>query len=122
MTVEFFECPTHGVRLEKGGSNWCLPCREDYTRDVSSLSAPERVTELRRVLNHPVTVPFDLIHKHVEDLMGRGVWTHEFALPDELIREMEGLVGQPAPGALEKLERIAPGKPVIVVETEESHP
>lgn len=40
-------------------------------------------------------MPFAEFHEAVEHVLGRSVWTHEFAAPKTLIAEMEGKI--PAP-------------------------
>ena len=121
-----FICPRHNVAVyrislyeakRRGVPFGCATCTEELAaRPLASDMTPfDRALELRFLLDQPSTVSFNLIHKRVEDLMGRGVMTHEFALPKELEAEILGETEAPAPGALEKLERLAPGKPVIIV-------
>lgn len=61
--------------------------------------------------------PFEVFHKAVETWLGRPVWTHEFADPQALIDEKAGKIKRPTFGEVAgKIEKIAPGKPVIIVE------
>jgi hypothetical protein len=60
-------------------------------------------------------MPFGDFHAAVEKVLGRGVWTHEFAAPQHLRQEFES--GQRETlNPLETLERVAPGKSVVVVQ------
>ena len=40
--------------------------------------------------NQYLAVPFDKFHEAVEYVLGRGVFTHEFAHPERLIAEIKG--------------------------------
>jgi len=57
------------------------------------MTLDERVVELKSFHEGNgrfLMVPFDVLHARVETLMGRPVWTHEFANYDALIGELEG--------------------------------
>jgi hypothetical protein len=41
-------------------------------------------------------VPFPIFHESIEKLLGRSVWTHEFARRADLIAEYEGKIGKPS--------------------------
>ena len=61
-------------------------------------------------------MPFADYQQAVETVLGRGVWTHEFAAPQYLRAEFES--GQRETlNPLETLERVAPGKTAVVVTT-----
>ncbi len=49
-------------------------------------------------------LPFELFQKAVEQALGRPVWTHEFAYPDLLWGELQGL--RKAPDLGEILSRL----------------
>lgn len=40
-------------------------------------------------------MPFNKVHEGITELLGRSVWTHEFAKPDALWREYLGLDEKP---------------------------
>lgn len=124
-----FTCPTHGETMrtdlsprqaeEQGLPFGCGGCAADLaTRpDADTLTGEERAAELRHLLEHPMTVPFPAIHERTAALVGRDVWTHEFAAPDRLYAEAES---QKHPSdlnafALHSLEQLAGEKPVVVV-------
>jgi hypothetical protein len=57
------------------------------------MTLDERIAELKTFHEgngHFLMVPFDVLHARFEVLMGRGVWTHEFANYDALLAELEG--------------------------------
>jgi hypothetical protein len=52
------------------------------------MTGDERAAELSALMDRPLSRPFDLIHKRIEELVGRPVWTHELGLNrDGLIEE-----------------------------------
>lgn len=58
-------------------------------------------------------MPFGQFHEDVEKLMGRPVWTHEFAHPDELLEELKSGKKIGIDGVLEKAANF--GLPVIAL-------
>jgi len=58
--------------------------------------------------------PFDVFHRAIETWLGRPVWTHEFADTQALIDEKAGK--RMAEDPVTSLRRIAPRKPIIVLE------
>jgi len=40
-------------------------------------------------------IPFNVLHKATEEVLGRSVWTHEFAFADKLYYEYIGLNEKP---------------------------
>ena len=57
-------------------------------------------------------MPFDKFQEAVQEVLGRSVWTHEFAQPENLIAEMEGIL--PAPTWEQIIEPIK-DKMILVV-------
>jgi len=47
---------------------------------------------LFQIQQDKLCMDFSLFHKATEEALGRSVWTHEFAKPEELLREFLGLV------------------------------
>lgn len=73
---------------------------------------PEEVALFQ--LNEPcLCMPFDEFQMAVEKLLGRGVWTHEFADPASLIAEHKG--ERKAPTMQEILELIPAEKRIVMV-------
>lgn len=66
--------------------------------DPATMTVAERQAEFDRY-DAPLTVPFATLHKRVEALVGRPVWTHEFALWDRL-REEIASGEHPGPAAI----------------------
>ena len=54
-----------------------------------------------------LVMPFATFHERTEKLLGRSVWTHEFARPDLLLKELEGKREAPA-SPLHSLAEISP--------------
>lgn len=78
-------------------------------------ATPREIAEFQ--LREPLLcMPFGDFHKAVETVLGRGVFTHEFARPAWLIDEMEGRREPLDP--VDSLRAIAPDKEVIVVNPE----
>lgn len=59
-----------------------------------------------------LALPFGRFHEAVEKVLGRAVFTHEFAYRDELIREFLG--GKPAPTFEEIMNLIPEEKRIIL--------
>ncbi len=105
----------HGRTVPVGG-----PVLPECEADVQNLVVPddgvEREAALRKLLDAPLCVSFGSIHERTEALVGRPVWTHEFARPDGLYREARS---QEHPADLEahvigSLDQLAGNKPVII--------
>ena len=72
-----------------------------------------KIERLRQLLEEPCYKPFDEVHKEVEALMGRPVWTHEFAFAQMLYDELRS--GRKGEAFGKSLEEIAKKKPVLIV-------
>ena len=57
-------------------------------------------------------VPMDVFNKAIEETLGRSVWTHEFAKPELLIKELGG--DRPAQTMQEIIEMIPAEKRIII--------
>jgi hypothetical protein len=68
----------------------CPTCVENFeTRTpAENMSILDRVKELR-LLAGPLEIPFSMLHKRIEELFGRPVWTHELACFTQMIDELE---------------------------------
>lgn len=97
---------------------FCDICIAYITERASlSLTPQERADEVMMWADLPLRVPFDLIHKRMEELAERPVWTHELARPD-LIRD-QILGKRDWKGPIGSFEEIAPDKEIIVVSLDE---
>lgn len=78
--------------------------------------SPQEVAEFQ-LNENLLCMPFDLFRKAVEEWLGRPVWTHEFASPEELMAEGHG-ENKPRdmPAVIGKLHDLVGDKPIIVVE------
>lgn len=82
---------------------------------------PEEVALAQLAQDRLVVTPFSVVHDAVTKLLGRPVFTHEFARPDALLAEHRGEAEAPG-NPLESLAAIYEGKdadppPVVLVET-----
>lgn len=57
-------------------------------------------------------MPFDVFHKAIEKTLGRPVFTHEFAFPDELKKE---LYGEKEPPTFEEIRALIPEEKLILI-------
>jgi hypothetical protein len=77
---------------------------------------PEEIVAFQ-LYEDKLCMDFGDFHKAVEDALGRGVFTHEFAYSDNLKREFEGKVD--APSFADILGLIPKDKRVIVVSVDD---
>jgi hypothetical protein len=103
-TVADWSCPHgFGPGAERGD---CEACNAEIAEEVRSL------------LHDPSAYRMDDIHKRLEQLVGRPVWTHEFVTATRLIEEARGALPHPEDlnqHAIESLQAVAGDKPIIVV-------
>lgn len=66
----------------------------------------------RQLFNDRLIMPWGLFHTAVEKSLGRGVYSHEFARPENLRKEFLGLAD--APSMQDILDQIPKEKLVIV--------
>ena len=66
-------CPDHGSALPPA----CPECEQMMARPVEEMSHDERADELQHWSDTVLTVEFPKLHKRIEQLVGRPVWTHE---------------------------------------------
>jgi len=70
-----------------------------------------------QLYQHRLCMPFDVFQEAIEKSLGRGVWTHEFALNYAgLQRELRGEVGAPS---MQEIVEMIPGEKRIVVMLED---
>lgn len=107
-------CPDHGSPLPPA----CPECVSLMQRPVSEMTGDERADELKHWGDTVLTVDFMDLHKRIEQLVGRPVWTHELGTDGltNLIREARS---QQHPPDLEahvigSLDQLAGNKPVII--------
>jgi len=81
-------------------------------RPAAELSRETRVAILRNIPK-VLTIPFGNLHQWVEELMGRSVWTHEFAHHEQLIEELES--GSPADIG-DVIGKLPPDKPILLID------
>src|SRR5688572_1877757 len=85
----------------------------DHRRDVATMTVEERVTELESWVG-VLEIEFSKVHQRIEELVGRPVWTHELADPEQLVAEIRRGVAADFGDVLNKISSIAADTPVIV--------
>jgi hypothetical protein len=74
------------------------------------MTAEERATEFE-LLCGVLETSWEMLQKRVEELVGRSIWSHEFAYPDLLLAEIRS--GKPA-SFQDVVEKIPASKRIIV--------
>lgn len=96
---EIITCPHHAVDIPKvsqreaerlGVQFGCPPCRAalEHAPDASTMTPRERADEMKRILHEAGYAGFDAIWRRVDQLVGRGTYTHELAYPEYLEHEI----------------------------------
>lgn len=104
-----------------GTKDYNEDCQRDLRTDAANATTgSDREILLRVLLNDPLCVPFSLLHEIAEKLVGRPVWTHEFARPEHLFAEARTHEHPPDLEAhvIGSLDQIAGTKPVLIVRPE----
>lgn len=67
----------------------CHACTNELLAgpDPGRMTGDERATEFRKWVDRPLTTSMNLLFRRLEALVGRGIWTHEYARPEGLIEE-----------------------------------
>lgn len=108
------KCPDHGSPLPPA----CPECVAIMERPVSEMTGDERAAELNHWGDTVLTVEFDKLHKRIEELVGRPVWTHELGTDGftNLLREARTWEHPPDLEAhvIGSLDQLAGDKPVII--------
>jgi hypothetical protein len=107
-----WSCPQHrGVFTQ---AEECHECVARMERPIPATPAA-RAAEIREWAGMVLTVKFSRLHGRMEKLCGRPVFTHEFAWPEELAKEVEAGRRIGVGEAIGKIHEHFPDKPVIVV-------
>jgi len=115
---ENYACDKHGSSHQQGDG--CPDCAEAFAnrRSPDSMTPGEREAELRW-WGTLLTIPFSDLHQRYGELVGRPIFTHEFADPDALRIEARTRT-HPTPQAI--LDKIPSHVRVIVVDVREGAP
>jgi hypothetical protein len=92
--------------------SWCPACVSEFENRQQPATQAERIAAFRTIPDQ-LTIPFSDIHQWMTEIMGRDVFTHEFARPDLLLAELED--GHTAT-LNEVLGKLPADKPIILVE------
>jgi len=86
-------------------------------KDFSEKKKYKKMTNLEKVkfqlFQDKLCMPFSVFHEAIEKVLGRPVYTHEFAFSDNLKEEF--LKKRPAPTLQEILELLPADKPTIII-------
>jgi len=82
------------------------------------MTPEERVAEFE-MWEGPLEIPIRMLHKRLEELVGRPIWTHELGTDGCELLKAEILSNRQATAA-DVLNKIPEGKPVIVVEVSDA--
>jgi len=99
---ETYFCPYHKVDIEMGV--YCPQCMTNYKSrtDAKGMSSEDKAVELESM--GILTIPFSLVHKRIEELAGRPVWTHEMCdMLKSLIEEVRSGKMATADDIIEKI-------------------
>lgn len=117
--TDTWTCPYHNVTLPRDNVTPCPVCMHDITHapDPDTMTPDQRRAEMERY-GDVVTVPVDVLHGRIEALVGRPVFTHEFALAWTALLNEAGSDDRGTPLTVEQL--VQPlreiGKEPIVIE------
>jgi hypothetical protein len=102
-------CGTEGL------TEACPRCTEEWEhrRDVTEMTPEERLAEFR-AWDGVLEIDFSKVHKRIEELVGRPVWTHELGTSGIPYLEHEILTGQ-HPSMAGVLAKLPADKAVAVV-------
>lgn len=59
-------------------------------------------------------MPFEVFHKAIEEVLGRPVWTHEFANTNSLKEELQGQT--PKATMVDVINKLPKNKSIVIVE------
>lgn len=119
MTDTAWTCERHDT-TQPDGKTFCQPCMEAFEarKYVAEMTVEERIAELQ-ALENQLTIPFDNLHQRITELMGRPVWTHELADPEQLYEEIrEGR----AVGINEVIAKLPQDKVIVIVGQDKGAP
>lgn len=97
----------------------CPDCQEAFAnrRNPDEMTGEERAAEFRW-WGTILTLPFDDLHQRIQELVGRPVWTHEFAGQAAVDMLIEEARTRTHPTMAEILDKFPRGTPTIIIETD----
>lgn len=69
-----------------------------------------------QINQNKLCMDFSQFHKSTEKVLGRPVWTHEFAHPENLIKEFLGIIKKPS---MEEIIDLLPQDKLIILEVKD---
>lgn len=78
MMAETWICERHQIVVPSDGESSCSACMAEFENapDAETMTGDERAAALEN-LPKQLTVPWEVLHRRIEALVGRPVWTHE---------------------------------------------
>lgn len=119
--TDTFTCQHGRTHVERG--DFHPDCEADVRALLPLIETMEdRGAALKQLVDAPLCVRFDTLHEVAEKLVGRPVWTHEFAT-GQFANLVAEATSQKHPADLEahvigSLDQAAGNKPVMVVRPE----
>jgi hypothetical protein len=115
MPTKPYVCDKHGSVHRRG--DWCPDCVQAFAnrRSPDTMTGEERAAEFRW-WGTIVTIPWEDLNQRFSELVGRRIWTHEYATPAVLIDEARTGTH---PTAREIRDRIPSHVPVLFVDPDE---
>jgi hypothetical protein len=112
--AERWTCERHST--EQVGPVPCPPCQQAFENRLpaSELTGDERAAILQQ-LAAQVTIAFSDLHRWVEELVGRPVWTHEMGDWEALVEEART---QEHIGIEEVIAKLPWDKPVLLIDAD----
>jgi len=109
MSQQPWICERHGTKQRE----FCALCVAEFEsrRPAAEMTVEERIAQLQAIPEQ-LTIPFSDLHLWITELMGRDVWTHELAYPEQLVEELRN--GEHV-GMADVLAKLPWDKPVLLV-------
>lgn len=76
-----------------------------------SLSDREKVS--LQLFQRKLCMPFDVFHEAIEKVLGRPVWTHEFAFIENLQKEF---LGEKEPPTMDEIMALLPNDKTVLID------
>lgn len=108
----------HWCQQEVPADEVCAACLEAFPSrpKPETMTADQREAEMRSLVW--TEVPFSMIHGRIEQLVGRPVWTHEFALSWEgVVKEARW---ETRPATMDEIIGLIPREKLVVIVKEEA--
>ncbi|MBA7527657.1 hypothetical protein ES705_19835 [subsurface metagenome] len=82
-----------------------------YDSEIYKDMTSEQIVKFQ-LFQSRLCVPFSVFHKAITEVLGRPVWTHEFAFKDNLMKEY---LGKKSPPTMEEIINLIPEEKRIII-------